>query len=51
MNKPCEHCKEADKRESYHKCDKPCNKAKQCYENDKKLLDVFRGFMPQDLEV
>lgn len=46
MNKPCEHCEKADKRSDYFKCDNPCNSAKQCYENDKKLMDVFKGFMP-----
>lgn len=47
MNKPCEHCGKADKgRQDYFKCDKPCRQAKQCFENDKKLLDIFRGFIP-----
>lgn len=47
MNKPCEHCDKADKRrQDYFKCDTPCNLAKQCYENDKKLLEIFRGFFP-----
>lgn len=51
MNKPCEHCDRAEKsRMEYFKCDKPCQRAKQCYENDKKLMDIFRGFMPQKLE-
>lgn len=48
MNKPCEHCDKADiRRTEYFKCNKPCNQAKQCYENDKKLLDEFRGFISQ----
>ena len=47
MNKPCEYCSKADKkRADYFKCDKPCRNAKQCYENDKKLLEIFRGFFP-----
>lgn len=42
MNKPCEHCDKADKRrKDYFKCDTPCNLAKQCKENDKKLLENF----------
>lgn len=42
MNKPCEHCVKADKRrQDYFKCDTPCNLAKQCKENDKKLLENF----------
>lgn len=48
MNKPCEHCDKADiDRPEYFKCDKPCNQAKQCYENNKKLFDVLGGFTPQ----
>lgn len=47
MNKPCEHCEKADKRRDYFKCDNPCNNAKQCYENDKKMIDVLKGFMPE----
>ena len=47
MNKPCEHCDKADMRRlAYFKCDKPCNLAKQCYESDKKLLEIFRGCFP-----
>lgn len=48
MNKPCEHCEKADERAGYFKCDKPCNQAKQCYENDKKLLKMIR---PQLLDL
>lgn len=48
MNNPCEHCDKADKkRQEYFKCDNPCGQAKSCYENNKILLDAFRGFMPQ----
>lgn len=44
MDKPCEHCDKADKSKSdYFKCDTPCNRAKQCYENDRKLLEILRG--------
>lgn len=50
MNKPCEHCVKADKRrQDYFKCDTPCNLAKQCKENDKKLLEILRGcFTPSN---
>ncbi len=44
MNNPCEHCNKAEKsKKDYFKCDTPCNNAKRCYENDKKLLEVLRG--------
>ena len=47
MNKPCSHCEKAIiDRVGYFKCDTPCNNAKRCYENDVKLLDVLRGYMP-----
>ena len=49
MNKPCEHCDIADKRPEYFKCDSPCRNAKQCYENDKKLMEALAGFMPKIL--
>lgn len=42
MNKPCKHCDKADRRRTYFKCDKPCQQAKQCYENDKKFLKRLR---------
>lgn len=43
MNKPCEHCDKAQmSRPEYFKCERPCQQAKQCYENDKKLMDIFR---------
>ena len=42
-----EHCDKADKRrKEYFKCDTPCNLAKQCKENDKKLLEILRGCFP-----
>lgn len=47
MNKPCENCEKADGREDYLKCDNPCQTAKKCYENDRKLLNVLAGFMPE----
>lgn len=43
MNKPCEHCDKADRRSGYFKCDKPCLQAKQCYKNDRMLLDILSG--------
>lgn len=43
MNKPCEHCGKADSRTTYFKCDNPCQQAKQCYECEKKLVDILRG--------
>lgn len=43
MNKPCKHCDKADNRTGYFKCDNPCHQAKQCYENNKKLLDILSG--------
>lgn len=47
MFKPCDHCEKADKRSDYLKCDNPCSNAKQCYQNDKKLSEVLRGYMPR----
>ncbi|MCI8370935.1 MAG: hypothetical protein HFI75_00775 [Lachnospiraceae bacterium] len=42
MNKPCENCSKADySREGYYKCDVPCNQAKECYEADRKALEIF----------
>lgn len=42
MNKPCEHCDRADsKREGYFKCEKPCNRARVCYENDVLLFEIL----------
>lgn len=42
MNKPCENCSKADySREGYYKCDVPCNQAEQCYEADRKALEIF----------
>lgn len=42
MNKPCEHCDRADsKREGYFKCEKPCNRARACYENDVLLFEIL----------
>lgn len=42
MNKPCEHCERADDWKDYFKCDNPCRNAKQCYENDKKLMQEMK---------
>lgn len=43
MNKPCDHCDKADNRAGFFKCDNPCRQAKQCHENNKKLLDILSG--------
>lgn len=43
MNMPCEHCDKADKRDEYYKCDKPCNRAKQCYKNNVALMKTLAG--------
>ncbi len=43
MNKPCEHCGKADSRTTYFKCDNPCQQAKQCYECEKKFIEIIGG--------
>lgn len=43
MNRPCEHCDKADNRAGFFKCEKPCRKAKQYYECEKKLIDIIGG--------
>lgn len=53
MDKPCEHCGQADiRKEGYFKCETPCRQAKLCYANNRITIDEFLKNLPdlQELE-
>ena len=51
MDKPCKSCSKADhSMEGYYKCAAPCNRAKQCHEDDRKAMEIFRNYLQKRAE-
>lgn len=50
MYSPCEHCKMADDRMGYFKCNNPCGKAKAYKKNDDILFNLINGMRSKEMQ-